>query len=73
MIIDANENRDIAVADVVGEYLLATMDDYVVVKVTGRAVEILCDITSDYKQHVTMGNGKRILYLRLGKDLYGCT
>ena len=39
MIIDAKENRDVAIADVVSAYLLATMDDYVLVKIIGRAVE----------------------------------
>ena len=72
MIIDARENRDVAIADVVGAYLLASMDDYVLVKVTGRAVETLCDISSEYKQYVTLENGKRVLYLRLKKALYGC-
>ena len=42
------------------------------VKLTGRAVETLCDISSDYEQYVTKENGKRVLYLRLKKALYGC-
>ena len=72
LIIDAKENRDVAVADVVGAYLLALMDDYVLVKITGRAVETLCDISAEYEQYVAVESGKRVLYLKLKKALYGC-
>ena len=72
MIIDTREKRDIATADVVGAYPLATMNDYVLLKVTGRAVETLCDISNEYEKYVTEENGKRVLYLRLKKALYGC-
>ena len=34
LIIDAKEHRDVAVADVVGAYLVANMKDYVLVKLT---------------------------------------
>ena len=36
MIIDAKEGKNVAIADVVGAYLLAQMNDYVLVKVTGK-------------------------------------
>ena len=42
MLINAKENRDVAVSDVVGAYLLAEMKDRVIVKLTGRAVDVLC-------------------------------
>ena len=32
LLIDATEKRDVAMADIVGAYLLANMDDYVLVK-----------------------------------------
>ena len=72
MIIDARENRNVAISDVVGAYLLVMMDDYVLVKVAGIVVETLCDINSEYEQYVTMENGKQVLYLRFKKSLYGC-
>ena len=49
MIINARDNRDVVIVDVVGAYLLASMEDYVLVKVTGRAVETSCDISNEYK------------------------
>ena len=48
------------------------MDDYILVKFTGRAVEALCNISGEYRQHVTLENGKQVLYLRFKKALYGC-
>ena len=72
LIIDAKEGRDVAIADVVGAYLLASMEDYVVVKITGREVDIMCEVSSEYEEYVTMENGKKVLYLRLKKALYGC-
>ena len=35
LMIDAFEKRDVATADVVGAYLIANMDDFVLVKLTG--------------------------------------
>ena len=72
MMIDAKEGRDVAIADVVGAYLLALMDDYVLVKLTGEPVETMCKISEKYEEYVTMEGGKRVLYLQLKKALYGC-
>ena len=41
MIIDAKEIRDVAIADVVGAYLLADMDNYVLIRFTGEPVETM--------------------------------
>ena len=40
LMIDAKEGRNVATADVVGAYLHANMDDFVVVKLTGKTVDI---------------------------------
>ena len=72
LIIDAKEGRDVAIADVVGAYLKANMDDYVLVKLTGTTVDIMCKVSDEYEKFVGIENGKRVLYLRLKKALYGC-
>ena len=46
LLVDAKEKRDVATADIVGAYLLADMKDKVVVKLTGRGVDILCEAKS---------------------------
>ena len=68
MMIDATEGRDVATADIVGAYLLAQMNDYVLVKLTGKVVETMCIINDTCKQYVTLENGKKVLYLRLKKN-----
>ena len=70
--IDAKEKRDVAIADVVGAYLLANMNDFVVIKVTGESTDVMCKVRPDYEDSVVIDKGKRVLYLRLTKALYGC-
>lgn len=70
--IEAMEGRHVAVADVVGAYLKARMEDFVLMKFTGETVDILCDIDPSYKEYVTIENGEKVLYVELLKALYGC-
>ena len=72
LIIDAKEGKDVATADVVGAYVLANMKDYVLVKLIGKSVDIMCEVSAEYEKCVGIENGKRVLYLRLKKALYGC-
>jgi hypothetical protein len=48
------------------------MDDFVIVKLTGQTVKIMCDVNSEWKELVIEENGKKVLYLQLKKALYGC-
>ncbi len=57
--------------DVKGAYLHADMTDFVVMKLTGEAVSILCHVNNKYKKIVTSKSGKEVLYVRLAKALYG--
>ncbi len=70
--IDAYEERDVATADVAGAYLHADQDDFTLIKLEGASVDIMCDVCEEYKEFVTYENGKKVLYLRLLKALYGC-
>jgi hypothetical protein len=51
--IDAKEEQDITTADVASAYLKAKMDDFVVMKFTGRYIRILCKMNSDHECLVT--------------------
>jgi Reverse transcriptase (RNA-dependent DNA polymerase). len=68
------EGRDVAIADVVGAYLHALMDDFVAMKIVGREAELMCELYPEWKPHLRYcGKNKRaILYVRLKKALYGC-
>lgn len=72
LVVDAFEKRDVATADVAGAYLNADMKDFVVVRVDGDAVDIMVKVNPKYEGFVTVENGRRVLYLRLLKALYGC-
>jgi hypothetical protein len=57
LVIDAHEGRDVATADVAG-YLNANLPDFTLLKVEGESVDILCDVSEDYKQYVTWEKGR---------------
>ena len=48
MTIDAKEKWNVAIADVVGAYLLADMSDYVLIRLTGEPVKTICGISDEY-------------------------
>jgi hypothetical protein len=52
--------------------LNADMDEFVLIKLSGDATDIMCEANSNYKKFVTIENGKKVLYLQLLKALYGC-
>jgi hypothetical protein len=72
IIIDALERRAVATADVAGAYLKADMVDFTLLKMEGESVDILCNVHEGYRKFVTYENGKKVLYLKLLKALYGC-
>ena len=72
LIAAAHEGRDVATADVRGAYLHAEMDDFVVVKLQGKIVDILCERNPSYKKFVVQEKGGATLYMQLLKALYGC-
>ena len=73
LIINAMENRDMATANVAGAYLNADMDDYVLMRLEGEDVDLMCDVNPAYRAYACRArNGKKTLFLRLAKALYGC-
>ena len=62
-----------ATTDIVGAYLKAYMDKFVIMKFTGESVDILCKMNKKYKRFVVTTEGKtRVLYVKLVKAIYGC-
>ena len=70
--VDAIEERDTAFCDVAGAYLNALMKELVHMKLTGEVVDIMCNLDSSYREFVVIENGRKTLYVRLVKALYGC-
>jgi hypothetical protein len=71
-VIDAQENRDVATADIPGAFMQADMEDVVHMKLEGTMAELLIKIDPAlYRKHVIMEKGKQVLYVELRKALYG--
>ena len=67
------EVQDVAVVDIPEAYLIVDMDDEVHVAFIGTLAEmmVMADPTL-YRPFVSYETGKRIIYIRLHKSLYGC-
>jgi hypothetical protein len=61
LVIDALEERDIAIFDVPGAYLQAEMpkEKNMLMKFRDKFVDIMCDVNEEYKKYVVEENGKR--------------
>ena len=71
-VIDALENRDVAVLDVPGAFMQADIDELVRVRLTGEMVNMLLQIDKEmYKDYVVMEKGEQVMYMELLKALYG--
>ena len=72
MLVDAWEKIHVTTADVTGAYLRVDMLDYTLLKLEGKAVDIMGKGNGDYNKLVCWKKLKKVLYLRLLKVLYGC-
>ena len=71
-LIDAVEDRHVAVADVTGTYLNVDMDDFVLIRLLGDDVDMMCNTNPTYAEFVTYEKGRKMLFLQLKKALYRC-
>ena len=72
LVIDAMEDRDVACADVAGAFLKADMPDFVILRIHGSSLMALLRANKRrYEKFVVIENGKRVLYVRLLKAMYG--
>jgi hypothetical protein len=66
---NAMEGRDITIADIVGAYLNALMDDFVLMKIRGWEAEIACELNPTWKVHLRY-DAKGVAYLYLVVQLW---
>ena len=74
-VIDAYEKRSVVVVDIPGAYLHAGVkhDKHrVLIKLQDEYVDMMCQVNSKYKEFVCYENGRKTLYLKLLRALYGC-
>ena len=68
------EGRDIGTFDVTGAYLHAEMTNnkYVLLKLEGDFVDIMCRMNPEYENIFVIEKGKKFLYLIVVRSIYGC-
>ena len=71
-VIDVYEERYVASLDIPGAYLHAKMKKFVLLKIDGEFVDIICQMDPGFAPHIRYENGKKVLYIQLLKALYGC-
>jgi hypothetical protein len=70
--IDAKENKEVVTIDIPGAFLHATNEDYVVMQMNGMLAKLMAKTDPKlYQKYLTNEKGKKVLYLRLQKALYG--
>ncbi|CAJ1931973.1 unnamed protein product [Cylindrotheca closterium] len=76
-VIDAHKGRDIMTMDVPNAFIQTYMpeakegEDCIYMKITGMMVQILIDMAPEYCKYVVLENGKRVLYERVLRAIYG--
>ena len=67
LLIDAHEDRDVAIFDVPGAYLQAEMpkEKKLLMKFRDEFVKIMCEVNPEYKKYVVKENGKEVLYVKI--------
>jgi hypothetical protein len=68
---DAMEKRDIATVDIPSAFMQAFIDKTVHVKFNDEVINLLCELDPKLNEYVGLEHGKRVLYTRLNKALYG--
>eukprot|EP00934_Nitzschia_sp_Nitz4_P001751 Nitzschia sp. Nitz4//scaffold498_size9664//8500//9573//NITZ4_009089-RA/size9664-processed-gene-0.2-mRNA-1//1//CDS//3329553090//1751//frame0 len=70
-VVDGAENREVAVIDVPGAFMQADMDETVHIRLTEVIVDILLEIDPMYQKFVCHEKGRKVIYVKLLKALYG--
>ena len=73
--IDAKQGRDVMTADIPNAFVQTDVDlngDKIIMKIRGVLVDILCEMNPEiYTPYIVFEKGKKVLYVRLLKALYG--
>ena len=73
-LIAAYEGRKVVSFDIPGAFLQAEMSDdkLVLLKFRDDFVDMMCQVNPEHKKNVIIENGKRVLYMKIVRGLYGC-
>ena len=73
-VIDAKENREVAVVDIPNAFVQTDMDreQRIIMKMRGKLAELLVKVAPEiYRNYVVLERGQTVLYVELQKALYG--
>ena len=71
-VVDAWQNRKVAVLDVPGAFMQVDMDKLIHIRFRGEMVDKLLEIDHElYSSYVTVDQGEKVMYVELLKALYG--
>lgn len=72
-VIDALENRNVAIVDIPGAFMQVDLEDETIhVRLAGKMVELLLKIDRElYEPYLVCERSKPVLYVQLLKALYG--
>ena len=73
-LIAAYEDRQVASFDIPGAFLQADMadDKLLLLKFRGDFVNMMCDVNPEHRKNVILENGKKVLYMKIIRGIYGC-
>ena len=74
LLIDVYEERDVATCDVPGAHLHPELPagKRMFLCLRGQMVDIMCEVNPEYTKHVRFQRGKKVLYVRVTRSIYGC-
>jgi len=76
-VVDAHEGRDMMSLDVPNAFIQTFMpeikdgEERIYMKITGIMVQILIDMAPEYRDYVVLENGKRVIYVKVLRAIYG--
>ena len=77
LLVDAYEGRDVAVYDIPGAYLKASLspkgsEERTLMKLDGDFVDIMVKFNPEHAKNVVYERGKKVLYMEILQAIYGC-
>lgn len=59
------ERSDVATANIAGSFVIPNIDSFIVIKLDGNVVDIMCEANNKYINYVKYENDKKVLCMRL--------
>ena len=74
LLVDVYEDRNVGIFDIPGAYLHAEIPEEhrVILKLKVTFVDIMCGVNPEFRKHVTIEKGQKVLYMKVMRAIYGC-